>query len=551
MKKKRAVKLMTCLLAASLVFGTASAEGMWGVVSASAGNDPVTPAEPDAAVTAEVHEPMTWEVPVPMTEEAPPEADVEIVSVTANGVTTNYKDFDAAWQAAQNANTAEITLLSDIEITTGTGYIIDSGDDFTINGGEHSLTYRSSDSWSGNMFNVYNGGKLTINSGKFAAAKANYRTICVGETGSLTINGGEFSSNYVTLLLYDNGNSRLYGGKFSGNWAIRLSGFVGDDRRLCRVLGNYGDDTTDEHYAIKAVGGDYYSGDKLVDYKTSTGEAVEIVRCDHSGAPVHGEKCPYCCYNAEPHTFGDDGVCTAAGCGLSAEASVTLLGTTTFYPSFFDALDTALNGKPVNHEYWIYSINLLRDISISEPIVIDYDSNTDNGSKGIILKSENNSTITSSDRCVIDVRNGELTIESGNYIATRGANPDEEYDDDKGALSMTHDFPYVVIKGGVFEGVDYGFYNSNGRFWLEGGTFKGGINSIYTERYALKEYLFNDGYEDKTFAFYGDSGVITDLGEATSITGTVTVKVCTHDVNDIANNGLTHGGRNHPQIDTK
>ncbi len=463
-----------------------------------------------------------------------------VISVTVNGTTTSYTDFDTAWKAAQDANTAEITLLNDIEITTGTGYVVESGDDFTINGGEYTLKTTSNEGYAGWLISVYGGGKLTINSGKFEATASGYWTIETSENASFTINGGEFSSNNVTLMLSDNRQTRIFGGKISGG--IRAIS-MNTGMKLCEILGNYGDDSTDEHYAIKAVDGDYYSGDKLNAMKTPDNETVEVVRCDHGGsAPAHSEKCQYCLYTSDPHIFGADGVCTAAGCSTMAEAAMTISGETKHYPTIEEALQAAYDELADNADpevVCIPTINFLQDINIDEPLVIDF--NSIHRYKQIMLKSDNNSTITSSDRCVIDVQRGTLTLESGNYVSTGTTNDDNKRDNDKGALSVTSNSSYVVIKGGVFEGKEYGLYFDGGTVRLKGGSFTGGTSAICSKLYSLKYMVENSEHDDIYYAFYRDGSVVTELEQDQSITGTVMVKRCTHDVYDIAHDGITHG----------
>lgn len=177
--------------------------------------------------------------------------DAPVARVTAGGVSTEYADFMKAWEAAQNADSATITLLDNAKVYDT--FRVYAGDDIVFEGGEYALIQGSTNR---RMIMVEEGAIFTLKSGTFSGSIANQRN------GTLYINGGIMESSDGspvvnvgfcvmsagevrggnnsddTGIANNGGRLEMRGGTVSGNCGIETTGSL--DMSGGAVSGIYG-----------------------------------------------------------------------------------------------------------------------------------------------------------------------------------------------------------------------------------------------------------------------------------------------------------------------
>lgn len=164
-------------------------------------------------------------------------ADTPVVRVTADGVSTEYTKFKDAWEAAQNADSATITLLDNAKVyDTFRAY---AGDDIVFEGGEYALIQGLTNR---RMIMVEDGAIFTLKSGTLSGSIATLRGgtlyinggivessdgspvvnvgICVMSAGE--VRGGNNSND--TGIANNGGRLEMRGGTVSGNCGIQTTG---------------------------------------------------------------------------------------------------------------------------------------------------------------------------------------------------------------------------------------------------------------------------------------------------------------------------------------
>ncbi len=178
--------------------------------------------------------------------------DAPVVRVTAGGVSTEYADFMKAWEAAQNADSATITLLDNAKIVdTVHAY---AGDDIVFEGGEYALAYPWTEK-NRYMIMVEADATFTLQSGTISGSVANQRggtlyikggviekiegsALC--NYGTCVMSGGEVRASNDTgkAGIWGGGSLNMSGGEVSGYYGIESTGSI--DISGGKVSGFYG-----------------------------------------------------------------------------------------------------------------------------------------------------------------------------------------------------------------------------------------------------------------------------------------------------------------------
>ena len=385
-------------------------------------------------------------------------AEGDVVSLTVNGVTTNYTNFNSALSAALAATgSSTLKLLDDVtvsgdigiyygnvtldfggkKLTTGQIHIYEGANVTILDSGTDGMLVGTHTSRA-----IMNWGNLTVESGSiYSMAKA------INNGGTLTVKGGTFSGGEFAVYASEDSTTVLNNGTFGGpiwtftdftiNGGTYTAQYIGinDDNSVLNITGGtFQISEFDIYRGTVSISGGTFTVDPseyLADgYVTSLNEGVYTVK--RSGGDSADED------------SDEDFV-----------ASVTVNGVTTNYTGFGDAIFAASskNGSTLklldnvmlsDKTFGVESDNFTFDLSgktLTCGGITFYEDATaiikDTGTGGTIQTTEERMP-------AVDVY-GKLTIESGNFIGS-------EYTVDVGEGGV------LEVNGGTFTGDGYALY---------------------------------------------------------------------------------------------
>ncbi|MBQ6808996.1 MAG: hypothetical protein IJP07_07580, partial [Firmicutes bacterium] len=452
-----------------------------------------------------------------------------VVSLTkGDGEAEYYTTLGAAVTAAGScvaADAAVLTLLDDIDL----------GEDYQgIGSGVFTLDLNGfdiiCDSFMDAALAVYNAGTVLSITDSSQEKSSEVRDINI-YAGTVNIGGGTFDG-----VIANGGNVNITGGSFdgmgyglyvySGTITLSLPEGGGDGATFPGGITVSGTTLN----AILGEGAAYWQGNKMIiltaDATEITGGDVTIKKaCDHSGNTnesgtdnedgTHSISCSECSVEIQRvfHEYGESGICGV--CENQAVASLTKDGGT---PTYFYALDAALNGASSCTAADEAVLSLLDDIDLGEDyqgigsgvfaldlngfdIICDsfMDAALAVYNAGTVLSITDSSQEKSSEVRDINIYAGTVNISGGTFdgvIANGGT---------------------VNITGGSFDGMGYGLYVYSGTITLglpegggDGATFPGGITVSGTTLNAI----LGEGA-----AYWQGNSMITPADDATSISG--------------------------------
>ena len=439
-----------------------------------------------------------------------------IASVTVNGVETRYTSPESFVNAVKDASGTVTVELLQKEVDLGSlSLTVPSDVTLTLDGGECTLTSSGAETVIVNGTFNFKGGTL-LNTNQFGTAVTVFGSFtmsggmvdCANNIGfavtlrdsssSGTITGGTVGVNNGGLSTF--GTVVLSGGTYS---SIFYGVYTSKPITVANILAS--------GYALQGTDG-LIRGDTSLSTPLRN---VTVVPCTHAGAGkdngdgTHSGECPYCGteFAAESHTLGAGNVCEGCNAALKvkverSDGTIVYLGEGDFANAFDD------------RKYNNVTVTLLSDIQADSIEMGDTQASVHVLNTSTLDLAGH--TITSSDTAIYVYPTGNLTIKdsssgkTGQVVST-------------GSAAILTQTPMVSLIGGTY----------TGKPAIDGKNSSTDVSSL----------LANYGTQTTPhYAYFDAQGNPVALEEnQRELTGTVTVKECTHPgVKASPNNDGTH-----------
>ena len=480
-------------------------------------------------------------------------------SATRDGVTLYYATVEEAFEKANTQSNTTITLLADAEVDEA----LSVHEPITLDCGGHTLTGSNATTiYLKSLPAIAKQASLTLRNGKVE------NTYPASDGGVIYIEIADALTVEADAVLEAAGPDSTGLDMALSSPGVQISGKVTGTRIGISMYGAtlnvhpgaviagglYGIDVSGSS-AINLNGGVITGGESAVHIGDDTSPTITVkenmtATLDDTRltAPITGSTGAgtlVICANHQPGEWTEDGTRTCPNCSFTQQAVARLEkdGQTdyvTSVPAFLRAFTAANSGA---------AVTLLSDVTwAGDPI-------TPPDNTSFTLRLNGKTMTNTSDEQQVFLLSGassSLTVEGGGSIIAQGSSAIEMQ---AGALT---------VKGGHIVARDtYSFaldLYGDGAADIYGGTFTGGVRADYSSC-ALKLYggdFIPTGekssiaggnplrellgtVEGKPCAYYDENGVpITGKLDASSLSGTVTVKECDHSVTEYQATGETH-----------